>query len=142
MLQSAMAVASEVRIQGHAELPSDSLGHRGTEVLRIIREAITNARAHSGAEMIAVDAGGSSPDVLRIEVIYDGQWPDRDSRVASRRGSGIIGMFERAAEVDAALRIEGGPGGGTRISVELPLARTAQAQVDNERVAAGCSTSE
>ncbi len=142
VLQSTMADASEVRMQGHAKLPSDSLGHRGTEVMRIIREAITNARAHSGAEMIAVNAGGSTPDVLRIEVIDDGQWPDRESRVASRRGTGIIGMFERAAEVDAALHIEGGPGGGTRISVELPLGRTARAQVDNQLVAAGCSTSE
>jgi signal transduction histidine kinase len=136
-----MAVGSDVRMQGHAKLPSDSLGHRGTEVLRIIREAITNARAHSGAKMIAVNAGRSTPDVLRIEVIDDGQWPDRDSRVGSRRGAGIIGMFERAAEVDAALRIEGEPGGGTRISVELPLTRTAQAQVDNQRLAARCSTS-
>jgi signal transduction histidine kinase len=132
-LQRAMAVAPEVRMRGAARLPSASLGHRGTEVLRIVREAITNARAHSGGETIAVDAGRSTADVLRIDVIDDGRWPDRESDVSSRRATGIIGMFERAAEVHAGLRIEGVPGSGTRISVELPLSPVAQAPVDDQR---------
>jgi signal transduction histidine kinase len=131
-LQSAMAVASEVRMRGSAKLPPESLGHRGTEILRMLREAITNARAHSGAETIALDAGRSTADVLRFDVTDDGRWPDRDSDVTSRRGTGIIGMFERAAEVDAGLRIDGLPGGGTRISVELPLRPMEPAAVDNQ----------
>jgi signal transduction histidine kinase len=35
---------------------------------------------------------------------------------------GIRGMHERAGEIDAALVLESIPGGGTRVSVEAPLA--------------------
>jgi signal transduction histidine kinase len=35
---------------------------------------------------------------------------------------GIRGMQERAGQIDAALVLESTPGGGTRVSVEAPLA--------------------
>ena len=120
-LQSELAVHPPVELHGREKLPDGLLGHRGTELLRIVREAVTNARLHSGATTIRVDAGGSMEALLRLTVSDNGEWPDREAVISSRTGRGIMGMRERADELGAALRIAAGPGGGTRVSLELPL---------------------
>lgn len=120
-VQSELAVRCQVQLHGREHLPERSLAHRGTEVLRIVREAITNARLHSGAATIRVDASRSTAELLRLTVSDDGDWPDREAAISARRGTGILGMTERAAELGAALRIEAEPGGGTSVSLELPL---------------------
>jgi signal transduction histidine kinase len=102
-------------------LSAPSLRNRATDLLRIVREAITNARRHSGARVIRVDAGGSSSETLRLEISDDGDWPDRSSAMTSRRGTGIPGMLERAERLGAELRIEQRPAGGTNVSVDLAL---------------------
>ena len=119
-LQSELAVSPPVELHGREALPEGSLGHRGPELLRIVREAVTNARLHS-APPDRVDAGGSMEALLRLTVSDDGAWPDREAVISSRAGRGIMGMRERADELGVALRIEAGPGGGTRVSLELPL---------------------
>jgi two-component system sensor histidine kinase UhpB len=98
------------------------LGDRGTELLRIVTEALTNSRRHSGASAIKVDVSASTVDVLRLEVCDDGAWPDRELVVRTRAGTGIMGMFRRAEALGAKLRLEGGPGGGTTVSLEFALA--------------------
>jgi signal transduction histidine kinase len=116
------SLALDCRIRLHEEsLPVASLGHRGTEVLRISREAITNARLHSGASTIDVDASGSSENLLRLEISDDGAWPDREHVVSGRGGAGIVGMLERADRLGAELSIEGRREGGTRVSLVVPL---------------------
>jgi signal transduction histidine kinase len=121
-VQSELAVDCRVQLERSERLPAGSLGHRGTEVLRIVREAITNARLHSGATVIHVDADGATEALLRLVISDDGAWPDRPTEVSRGCGAGIMGMFERADELGAALRIEGRVGGGTSVSLELPLA--------------------
>ena len=59
-IQAGGRVDCRVELAGHELLPAGSLGHRGSEVLWIVREAITNARRHSGATLIRVDAGAST----------------------------------------------------------------------------------
>jgi signal transduction histidine kinase len=120
-IQAGKAVSCRVELTGREAIPPGSLGDRAAEVVRIVREAITNARLHSGAATITVDAGRSSRACLRIDVIDDGHWPDREVRTSSRPGTGIMGMFERADQLGAGLRIEGRPTGGTRVSLELAL---------------------
>ena len=119
--QSGKAVGCRVELSGRGAIPAGSLGHRGTEVLRIVREAITNARVHSGATTIRVDTGTSTQELLGIEVSDDGEWPAGEAPASARRGSGIVGMFERADELGARLGIEGRPDGGTRVTLELQL---------------------
>jgi PAS domain S-box-containing protein len=126
-VQAGMSTNLEVSLRGGERLPSGSLGAHGTEVLRIVREAITNARRHSGAIAIRLDAGRSTPDVLWLEISDDGAWADREPVVSTRSGTGIRGMFERAEEVGAALKIEGRPDGGSTLSLELPLVTEAGA---------------
>jgi signal transduction histidine kinase len=119
--QTEMALGRRVELRGLVALPELSLGDSATELLRIVREAITNARLHSGATAIRVDAGDSNSEFICLDVNDDGDWPDRELAVRSRRGTGIAAMFERANRVGAELRIEVGPSGGTRVSVRLPF---------------------
>jgi signal transduction histidine kinase len=120
-VQADLAANCQIQLDGQERLPAGSLGHRGVEVLRILREAVTNARRHSGATTIRVSGGASTPGFLRLEVSDDGEWPARGAEVAERRSPGLGSMFERAAEAGAVLRIGQGPAGGTIVSLELPL---------------------
>lgn len=123
-IQSDMAVDCQVELRGESALPAGSLGHRGTEVLRIVREAIMAARRHAGATMIRVDASASTREVLRLEVSDDGHWPDRDADLRSAGDAGIKGMLERAELLGARLDIEERSGGGRCVRLELPLTGT------------------
>jgi PAS domain S-box-containing protein len=114
-----------IRLDGVASLPHGSLGPTGSELLRIVREAITNARCHSGATTIAVDTGRSTGDAVRIDVADDGRWTGRQEVVRSRRGTGIAGMFDRTERLGGTLRITGRKGGGTLVSVVVSLDRLA-----------------
>ena len=120
--QAAMAVDCRVELAERELLPAGSLGDRGTELLWIVREAITNARRHSGATLIRVDAGGSTGQLLRLVIRDDGRWPDRESVLSSRPGAGITGMLERAELVGATLTFASGAQAGTAVSLELALA--------------------
>lgn len=120
-IQAGKAGACPLFLTGGPAVPTRSLGRPGTEVLRIVREALTNARLHSGATMIEVDAGASTTAALRLVVEDDGGWPDRDRWRSTGRNAGIAGMIERADALGAKLRIGRRPGGGTRVAFELSL---------------------
>ena len=126
LLSQLVAVEAEltegrrVEFHGRDALPAGSLGQRGSEALAIVREAVTNARRHSGARGITVDAAASTSDCLRIDITDDGSWPQRGV-ACTRRGSGILGMHERADKLRATLRVEPRPDGGTRVSLRVPL---------------------
>lgn len=119
--QATAAADCVVSLHGQEALPAGSLGPRGAEVLHIVTEAVTNARRHSGATSIRVDAAASTRHVLRLEVDDDGSWPDRDRAVQSPEATGLKGMQERAELLGATLHIGPRPRGGTRVSLELPI---------------------
>jgi len=69
-----------------ADLPGGSFGRRGTEVLRIISEALTNACRHAGAQRIAVRVTGPETRLV-AEVTDDGRGFDPpDSPGTTRPG--------------------------------------------------------
>ncbi|MGZ6565381.1 MAG: PAS domain-containing protein [Solirubrobacteraceae bacterium] len=123
-IQAGLADDCRIQMPGEEALPKSALGRLGTEVVRIIREAISNARLHSGATMIDVDAAGSSDDFLRLEVSDDGDWPDREPVVSDRRSTGIAGMLDRAERLGAELTIECGREGGTRLTLVVAVSET------------------
>jgi signal transduction histidine kinase/ligand-binding sensor domain-containing protein len=90
------------------------------ELLRIGQEAVVNAVRHAAATRIDVQLIYEGARVsLRVEDDGCGFQPDS----AGPEGHfGIRGMQERAGQIDAALVLESKPGGGTRVSVEAPLA--------------------
>jgi DNA-binding NarL/FixJ family response regulator len=95
---------------------------RGTEVLRVVGEALTNARRHSGATAIGVSASGSA-SLLSIVVSDDGVGFGSELPAPVAPSSGLMGMRERADLIGATLRVDGRPGQGTTIRLELGLER-------------------
>ena len=86
---------------------------------RVVQEALTNARRHSGAASVRVLVE-HDPGVLRIQVCDDGRGPAPGNSGADG-GHGLVGMRERVAMYGG--RVEAGPGGtgGFVVSVVLPL---------------------
>jgi PAS domain S-box-containing protein len=132
-LHRARASGSEVVLDVRDGVPKGPLGPRGSGLLRIVGEALANARRHSGARRISVGAWGSR-DRVSVEVRDDGRGFDVDSETASTDGLGIKGMRERAAALGAELQIRSEPGEGTKVRVELGLAASGEPVADHVRV--------
>ena len=87
------------------------------EVLRIIVEALTNARQHAGCRTVVVRCTYGRR-ALRIRVRDDGRGFVPASE--SERGHwGLVGMRERAATIGARLVIESAPGRGTDVLLDV-----------------------
>jgi signal transduction histidine kinase len=100
-------------------VPSGSLGNTGTEVLRILGEALTNARGHAEARRVRVRVW-SANGRLWVEVSDDGRGFDTASPMSGLH-HGITGMRERTQLVSGRLEIQSEPGVGTTVRLELPL---------------------
>lgn len=91
---------------------------RNLLVFRVAQESLTNVLRHAEATRAEVSLRRSDGGV-RLSVEDDGRGID-DAEAA--RSGGIRGMHERALLADATLTAARGPGGGTRISLEVPVA--------------------
>jgi signal transduction histidine kinase len=84
-------------------------------VMRVTREAVTNAVSHGGARLVAVfihdDAG------IHLRVVDDGRGFDV---AAPRRGFGLTSMRERVEGAGGSFAVHSTPGKGTEIEVLLP----------------------
>jgi PAS domain S-box-containing protein len=120
-LQRAMTPADrDLELDIRDGTPAGPLGRRGTEVLRIVGEAIINARRHSEARHIRVVASGSAQH-LSLEVTDDGRGFDTAPTPTAGSGFGMVAMRERAAVLDGDLDITSERGAGTRVSLTLRL---------------------
>jgi PAS domain S-box-containing protein len=112
----AMARGYEIGLKMKEGLPKTSLGNTGTEVLRVIQEALTNARRHSGARSVRVMLRPEQ-DSLLIEISDDG----RGFEPETTPGVGLKSMRERAAALGSKLEVTSGVGQGTRVSLRVPI---------------------
>jgi signal transduction histidine kinase len=88
-------------------------------LLRIAREAITNAGRHGGAQTVAVSL--SRADDLRMTVADDGCGFDPGSPPTRGGGGfGLISMRERAEALHGALAVSSAAGRGTTVEVVVP----------------------
>jgi signal transduction histidine kinase len=87
--------------------------------LRVIREALTNARHHSGAKSVAVTLKVEGSDLV-AEISDDGQ----GFALEGTPGVGLSSMQERAAIVDGRLEIESEVGQGTSVRLQVPVPQT------------------
>jgi signal transduction histidine kinase len=90
-------------------------------VLRLGQEAITNATKHARANNIRV-ALEFGEKHFSLRVTDDGHGFDLDNPPPSEGGFGLIGMQERAKELQGKLKIRTAPNQGTEISLWIPLA--------------------
>jgi signal transduction histidine kinase len=102
----------------------ERLGPRAqAELLRIAQEAFANARKHADATRVSVRAE-PTPDGLRLTVTDNGR--GFEPGASGSRGYGLHSMRERAELIGASLVVESRPQDGTRVIVDVPLARAAQ----------------
>jgi signal transduction histidine kinase len=142
-LHHAERATAEVRELAHGILPADLTAgglHMGVEALAsrmsvpvdngvsvgrlpeaveatayfVVAEALTNVAKHSRAQRAAVTARLEA-GVLHVEVRDDGIGG------AEPGGSGLVGLGDRLAVLDGALRVESPADGGTLIAAAIPL---------------------
>jgi signal transduction histidine kinase len=95
-----------------------------TPIYRIVQEGLGNVVKHASAEsvMVALRLHG---DVLCLEILDDGVgFEDLVGGTGAHKALGKlgrVGMRERAAHSNGALKIESWPGEGTRIKAQWPL---------------------
>jgi signal transduction histidine kinase len=96
---------------------------RQHELLRLVREATTNAINHAMATLLTVRIQRRT-GVLLIDLADDGRGfdtaPESGAPVSAHR-LGLAGMRERAERLGAKLEIESHPGAGTRVRLTVPL---------------------
>src|SRR5882672_2998000 len=85
---------------------------------RIVEEALTNVRRHSGARTVRIVLEPYSDDQLVMIVGDDGRGVQSDS--SSPAGMGTVGMKERAVILGGELRIESAHGDGTTVRAIFP----------------------
>jgi signal transduction histidine kinase len=107
--RAAIPVELNVRIDGRLPEPIE------VGAYYMISEALTNVSKHARASVVRID-GEVREGGLHLAIRDDGTGgADPDT------GSGLIGLRDRAEALGGALEIVSPRGGGTTITVELPL---------------------
>jgi len=91
---------------------------------RIVQEALTNIAKHARTDTCRVLLK-RLPHTVVITVEDDGIGFDPETlatRAADQRGLGLIGIRERASQLNGLFRLESSPGRGARLTVEFPIA--------------------
>jgi PAS domain S-box-containing protein len=94
-------------------------GQLSTVLYRIFREALTNVVRHSQAQHIYVRLAKHQESVI-FSIRDDGRGITK-KELKGETSLGLVGIRERTRMVGGTLTIEGKPGEGTMISVEVPL---------------------
>jgi signal transduction histidine kinase len=98
-------------------LPEDLPREASVELLRVLQEALVNARRHSGAGNVEVRLRAEG-GTLVAEVADDGRGFDTAS---TRAGVGLSAMRERVEGLGGAFEAESQAGEGTKVRVTVPL---------------------
>ena len=118
LVQAAEEVAGRVGVQLRIDVGkgSEVSPDEREALIRIVREAITNAGRHGGAENVSVELSNGNGTLLRIA--DDGSGFDtRHTRVG---GFGLVSMRERTEALGGRFKLSSDTGEGTRIEVRLP----------------------
>jgi len=122
-----MAIDCEIELHRDDGVATGSLGAAGVEALRIVGEALTNARRHAHARHVHVRTWGT-PAELHVEVADDGRGFD-PTRPVSAGHRGVAGMRERAELLGGLLEIHSEPGVGTTVRLEVSINDEASGRV-------------
>lgn len=106
--------------QQSAELPDPQLDQgQALHLLRIVREALSNALRHGAAHRVRIRVAHSA-DQLVLDVTDDGP----GVQASPPEGRGSDNMRQRAAELHGSLAWDAGTPGGTKVLLRLPLPGT------------------
>jgi PAS domain S-box-containing protein len=107
----------QIRLIIREGFPKGLTGEVGVELLRVLQEALTNARRHSGARSVEVKLQMEDQEVL-AKVTDDGRGFDPASVQA---GVGLSAMRERVEGLGGKIEVRSRPGEGTNVTVRVPL---------------------
>ncbi len=100
------------------------------QVIRVIQEALTNVRKHSGATSAVVRVT-KTDDTATFVVADDGHGFDVSGALHGRDGFGLHAMRERMELIGGTLVIDSAPGRGTRVVAGVPgVSRTTPVPVE------------
>jgi PAS domain S-box-containing protein len=116
-LNRQLAPESEIDLMVGEGFPEELPGEASVELLRVLQEALTNARRHSGASKVEVRLQRQGEAVL-AEVIDDGRGFDPSS---IQPGVGLSAMRERAEALGGEIEVRSRSGGGTEVTLRVPL---------------------
>ena len=92
-------------------------------LLRVLQEALSNIRQHSGSDTVAVTLRENDADGVCMEIRDDGHGFDPAGVVPGEDGEsgiGLVGMRERLRLLGGRLEIESAPGEPTIVRARLP----------------------
>jgi signal transduction histidine kinase len=112
-------------------LPPDEALAPGAQpaIFKVAQEAFANIGRHARASRVVV-ALGAENDQVTLRIADDGAGFSTD---AAASGMGLANMRERARAFDGLLDVASKPGGGTRVTLRLPFAAWARADVSAYR---------
>lgn len=105
------AIAVELDVAAIARLPAPI----EVAAYYVVSEALTNATKHAHASVVRV-AAEERDDSLHVSIRDDGV-----GGVDPARGSGLIGLRDRAEALGGSIDVSSPPGKGTLILVQLPV---------------------
>jgi signal transduction histidine kinase len=107
--RSPIPVELDVRVEERLREPVEVAAYY------VVSEALTNAAKYAHASVVGVDVNAQA-GILRVEVRDDGI-----GGADPARGSGLLGLKDRAEAIGGTIFIESPTGAGTYLRVELPL---------------------
>jgi PAS domain S-box-containing protein len=110
------AAEREIRLVVEEGFPVGLPGKVSVELLRVLQEALTNARRHSEARNVEVGLRTDDEAIL-IVVADDGRGFDPGS---AKAGVGLSGMRERVEALGGKIEVRSRPGEGTRVTARVP----------------------
>ena len=93
------------------------------QLLRIIQEVVSNTLAHARAKTLLIRLNVNEGE-LHLTLEDDGIGFTPDEQQSPFGHFGLIGIRERADEIDARLEVTSGKDAGTRITISVPLPET------------------
>jgi signal transduction histidine kinase len=106
-----------------------------TALFRVTQEALTNVVKHAGARHVDLVVARDR-SCVRLRVSDDGRGFDPGAVLrgpAGGRSFGLTNMAERAALLDGVLAVESRAGGGTTLTLEIPMKEAAHAEASHPR---------
>jgi signal transduction histidine kinase len=115
---------AEIDVQISGRIDDLTMSQR-IAVVRIVQEALSNIREHSGATKVTVSVRASDHR-LELVVVDNGDGFDvrETATAAARRGRlGIVGMNERVRLLGGVFALDSAPGEGTTLTASIPAWR-------------------
>ena len=115
--QCGIAMSLEASLKHDLALPPRS----EIQIIRVVQEALTNVRKHSGATAATVRVTQDNGTVTFV-VEDDGRGFDATEELSDRGGFGLHSMRQRMEMIGGTLSTDSASGRGTRVVAELPNA--------------------